>query len=238
MRSLVAGFIAVGVMTLVFWAGFGVAVALGQVNPATSPLAALPGGATVALWLYNLANNDLTRLAGNALAAAMAIQLGMGLLFSLIYTRFVERRLSGPGWRRGVIFALGLFALSLVVFYPIIGVGFFGLGINAGPFPTIGSLIMHLAYGAVLGWAASLPVVSVDTPIERAAMAGAEWGIAIGLVGGIVTGAAIGAIFGLVGGLPLSVSSGLVNGAVTGAGLGVIVGSILGLSRLTRHSEH
>ena len=56
-----------------------------------------------------------------------------------------------------MLFSIIPWFLSLVVFFPIVGAGFFGADLDAGPLPAIGNLILHLIYGAVLGSMYTVP---------------------------------------------------------------------------------
>ena len=39
----------------------------------------------------------------------------------------------------------------MLAFLPLVGGGFFGASLGAGPLPALGNLLLHLAYGATLG---------------------------------------------------------------------------------------
>jgi hypothetical protein len=217
-RALGAGFVAVGLMSLVFMIGYTIAAAIGAT-----------GSGPIASWFAALSNNFLTRQASDQLILTIAINCAFGLAWALIYAAFFARRLSGPGWRRGMMFALLPWVLSLTLFFPMVGAGFVGLALNAGPLPIIGNLILHLVYGGALGALYALPVAATDDSDEqRHAMIGAERGVMWGLLLGILIGAITGGLFGaLAGG---SILVGLVAGGAAGGALGVIAGSLLGLS--------
>jgi hypothetical protein len=134
-----------------------------------------------------------------------------------------------------MIFALVPWILSVVVFFPAVGVGFFGAGIGAGPLPVIGNLVLHLVYGAVLGWIYSPTSERYQTESGQAqssadldlAAAEQRW-IALGIVFGI----AFGGLAGWVGSILLAGNPGLmiVLGAITGSMVGAFIGSFRGLS--------
>lgn len=68
-----------------------------------------------------------------------------GLLFVWIGTRL-------PGGRivQGIEFGVLAWVLMMVIVFPVAGAGLFGL--NIGPAAAIATLVLHIVYGAVLGW--------------------------------------------------------------------------------------
>ena len=108
-------------------------------------------GGTVDRWVYGLTHNVSTDRATDLFFLAMGINIAVGLVLAVVYAGIVEPRLAGSGWRKGVMFALIPFALSLVVLFPILGIGVFGYDAGAGPLLALGSLVAHLVYGFVLG---------------------------------------------------------------------------------------
>lgn len=68
-----------------------------------------------------------------------------GLLFVWIGTKL-------PGGRivQGIEFGVLAWVLMMVIVFPIAGAGLFGL--NIGPPAAIATLVLHLIYGAALGW--------------------------------------------------------------------------------------
>ncbi|GIW11552.1 MAG: hypothetical protein KatS3mg061_2609 [Dehalococcoidia bacterium] len=226
-RALGAGFVAVGVMTVVFLLGYVVALVI----------ASRGGLGVLTTWFTALAYNQLTQAASDWLVLAVAVHLAFGLAWALVYAAFFARRLPGPGWRRGMLFSLLPWLLSLLVFFPAVGAGVFGLALGAGPLPVLGNLILHLAYGATLGALYDLPIAEAGEPGEqRRAMLAAEHGIIGGLLVGLVLGGAVGALLALA--LPMaSLIALVVGGATAGGALGVVAGSLIGLSRSGVTSE-
>lgn len=102
--------------------------------------------------LHRLADNGLAELAKDYPFAAIWIHLLSGGTFALVYARWVEPRLSGPGWWRGWLFAMGPLLVSLLIFFPLVGAGFAGLGLGAGYYPILGNFVLHSVYGLSLGW--------------------------------------------------------------------------------------
>lgn len=221
-NSIIAGFPATVVMTVVFIAGFLFSGAFGAQD-----------GNIVSRWFWALTNNSLTDSAYDIPIGAYSVNLLAGLVWAGVYGYFAEPRLSGPGWRRGMLFSIVPWLLSLVVFFPIVGAGFFGLALDAGPLPAIGNLVLHLGYGAVLG---SIYAVPDESTVDAAAADGWEAqaqnrGMVIGLVGGLVTGMIGGSALSLVvSSDTASATELLLAGAAAGTMVGAIAGPLIGLS--------
>lgn len=66
------------------------------------------------------------------------------------------------------MFSLIPWAFSLVVFLPLVGGGFLGLGLGAGPLPILGNLLLHAVYGVTLGSVLGLEDVAPDVSSSRA----------------------------------------------------------------------
>lgn len=219
-NSVVSGFLATFAMTLVLVAAGAIALTQGRQD-----------GQIQERWYYALAHHPLTQRTEDQLLLAIALNLLMGLLLALVYAWWVEPTLSGPGWRKGMLFALVPWVLSLVVFLPLMGGGFLGLAIGAGPLPIIGNLIVHVVYGAVLGsvYGIALDAGLDDTLADRLNATAAERGMAIGLAVGLVVGLVAGWGLGpqLEGaGSRTAVS---VAGALIGAASRMVGGSFLGM---------
>ena len=225
--GVVSGFLATFAMTVVLVAAYGLAIALGD-----------RAGTRLERWFWALAHNPVTTRTEDEVLLAIALNLLMGLILALVYARLVEPALGGPGWRKGVIFALIAWLLSLIIFLPMMGGGILGLDVDAGPLPIVGNLILHLVYGAVLGsvYAIALEAGLDDTPAERANAAAAERGMAVGIVVGLLVGLVLGWLLG-----PQLEEAGsrtaiAIAGALIGAASGVVGGSLLGMGRV-RHSS-
>jgi membrane protein DedA with SNARE-associated domain len=89
-----------------------------------------------------------------------------GLLWAIPYGLWIEPRLRGPDWLRGITFALLPTVTSWLIVLPALGAGPFGLGLGAGLVPAAGELVRHLLYGAALGLAYPLLVVARQ-PVSR-----------------------------------------------------------------------
>lgn len=72
---------------------------------------------------------------------------------------WLDAKLPGPHWLRGILFATGAWLLMMIVVMPMAGAGVFGLQI--GMMAPVATLVLHWIFGAVLGglygaWAPSL----------------------------------------------------------------------------------
>ncbi|MCC7061134.1 MAG: hypothetical protein IT508_12965, partial [Burkholderiaceae bacterium] len=122
-RSVVSGFTATSVMTVVIIIGYTFVRAAGDIGS---------GDSTIQGWLRALGDNTLTESATLNLPLVLLIHFTAGIVWALIYGAMAEPRLSGPGLRRGMIFSLIPWLVSLVVFLPLTGAGFLGLDLDAG----------------------------------------------------------------------------------------------------------
>lgn len=203
---------------------------------ATSYIGRAPSN-TVTHWFRNLTNNPVTDTVRDALVPAVGLNLLIGLIWAMVFAFDASNRLRGfPGWLRGAIFIIPPYLLSLLLLPLIPGAGFLGLGLQAGPLPILGNLILHLVFGVVLGAVyvleGSVDGVRNNDAGVQATLLGAEtragYGVIIGGVIGAV-GTAIGTA--LVVGLSGSTIVGaLVGGGVIGAAIGAVFGSVAGLS--------
>jgi len=219
-NGVVAGFLATFGMTVVVAVAYGLANAFGD-----------PAGGQIARWLAALGDNPVTRRTTDAASLAIGLNLLVGLILAVAYARWVEPALSGPGWRKGVLFSLIPWFLSLALFLPLAGGGFFGAEVGAGPLPALGNLVLHLVYGAILGWVYGLALESgLDgSTADSANAAAAERGAAFGVAGGIL----VGLILGWLLGPQLDADGGrgatTLAGALIGGAIGLAVGSFAGM---------
>lgn len=79
---------------------------------------------------------------------------GAGILFVVVFGE-------NSDWSTGLIWGAVLWLIMQVLVLPILGWGFFGLAVTGFP-PKIavGTLVLHLIYGGILGWGVG-PVGSV-----------------------------------------------------------------------------
>lgn len=218
--GIIAGFIATFSMTVSIALAYTLANTLGDAQ-----------GTTIQRWFAALSENRLTNQVGDKFFVGMIGNLVLGLIWALLYARFAEPRLSGPGWRRGMIFSIVPFVLSVAVFFPLAGIGFLGTGISAGPLPLLGSLILHLVYGTLLGAFFGVGAFAGLTSAfgESQAAESAERGAGIGIGAGIILGFIGGWIIGP--GMEALASRPIIGvaGALSGAAIGLLVGSLMGM---------
>src|SRR6266542_3588652 len=215
-RAILAGFAATLLMLFLFLVAYNLARLL-----SIAPSLASPAAETPRRWLENLTHNRLIDAGLADVYVAAGVYLAGGLLWAVVYA-LVEPRLPGAPWQRGVLFALVPGVLSLIVVLPLLGGGLFGLALGAGPLPTIGNLLLHVAYGAILGIVYG-PFGDLDadtlrrpsTDEDSALTSSYEPLAAILLVVGLIVGA--------LAGLGLSLVAG------TGAGVQALGGSSMAL---------
>lgn len=220
--ALLAGFAASIAMVLAFGVAFAAALAIGRL-----PIPVL--GA----WFAGLTHNALIDIAGPNLYAATGVFFIGGVLWALLYGLVAEPRLRGPGWERGVRFALIPYVFSLAIVLPLVGGGFLGLSLGAGPLPIVGNLVLHVVYGACLGAIFGSAESVYDRPahrgfdddvrVGRLSERSAARGLVAGLALGIVIGVASVALVQFTQGFnPLAL---VVAVALTGATFGGFIGS-------------
>lgn len=213
--SILAGFSATVVMTMALVIAYLLAGYFGSES-----------GGQISHWFWALRHGELTDGINRVPVAAFTINLIAGLIWAVIYARFVEPVLRGAGWWRGMVFSLAPWLLSLLVFFPIVGAGVLGISIGAGPLPAIGNLILHLIYGAVLGSVYGLSELSaVDEGLGEHEAKIENDGIAYGLVAGLASGIVVGAILSAF--LTNSLN-GAVNMMLAGAAFGTFIGGMAG----------
>jgi hypothetical protein len=220
--ALLAGFIASVAMVMAFAVAFVAALALSRL-----PVPVLAG------WFEGLTHNQLIDATAPNLYAATAVFFAGGLIWALLYALIFEPKLQGPTWRRGMEFALIPWLVSLAIFVPLLGGGFLGLSLGAGPLPVLGNLVLHVLYGIVLGvvWGSAESVVDYprqpayaeDLQASRTSELGAARGLAIGLIAGTLLGLLVAAVVSVAAMNPLAI---VVAIALTGAAFGGFVGSL------------
>jgi hypothetical protein len=221
--SLLSGFVATIVMSAGLEIAFGLSRALGNKN-----------GNVFEEWLWALTHNPVTDSTQNRIAIAIGLNLIMGLILAATYGYFFEQRLSGPGWRKGMIFSLIPWLLSIVFFLPIMGGGFLGKDIDAGPLPVVGNLILHLIYGAVLGW---MYMIDIDDWLDGSdADHDHADGAERGAIGGMIVGLLAGGVIGLAASTWLDDlgSRGTIAlvSALVGSAMCALLGSFYGMERV------
>lgn len=82
-------------------------------------------------------------------AGGWLVDIVMGIGFAMFYAAFLENRLPGTPFLRGVLFGCGLFVLAQLVLAPLSGSGVFSDGDVE---LLVGGLLGHLVYGGVVGY--------------------------------------------------------------------------------------
>jgi hypothetical protein len=238
--AIIAGFIAIGSSTAALMIAYVLA------NGASNSQ-----GNVLQQWLWQLTHNDVVAFSSGRPAYALAIHVVLGVVWALVYARFVDgnRALEwwigrGPGWERGMRFAILPWLVSLLVLLPAAMVNMLGWALSAGPLVPLGNLVLHLIYGFTLGQlydaSADEPAVAADLtyeePLQATAVAHSEDFGAAGIVVGAIVGALVGAGLAIVlppvlpnvdfGGWQAALA---VGGILAGGAVGGIVGSFAGL---------
>jgi hypothetical protein len=238
--GIIAGFVAIGTTTAALMIAY-----------AAANGAADSSGDMLRQWLWLLTHNEVVSFSRNTPALAIIGHVVLGVLWALLYARFIEPSSrfnwwvgDGAGWSRGMRFSLLPWLVSLLVLLPLAAVDRLGWAFGAGPLPPLGNLILHLIYGFTLGQlydaSADEPAlgedVVYDEPLERMAVEHSEDFGAAGIVVGGVIGAAVGVGLAVVlppvlpnvdfGGWSAALA---VGGILAGGAVGGIVGSFAGL---------
>jgi membrane protein DedA with SNARE-associated domain len=99
-----------------------------------------------------------------AVAVVVAISFLAGAMLWGALFGFVQPRLPGPAWFRGVVFAIVPLTVSLLVIPPLLGGGVFGREPVAMYVPIVGEVVRSLVFGLTLGVANT--VVSPHRPAK------------------------------------------------------------------------
>jgi hypothetical protein len=238
--AIIAGFVAIGASTATLMVAYVVA------NGASDSQ-----GNLVQQWLWQLTHNKVVAFSSGSPAYALAIHVVLGIVWALVYGRFVEPNRvfrfwigGGPGWSRGMRFALLPWLVSLLVLLPAAMVNMLDWALSAGPLVPIGNLVLHLIYGFMLGqlYDASADEAAVgadlayEEPLQRMAVEHSEDFGAAGILLGAVVGALVGIAMAVIlppvlpnvdfGGWSTALA---VGGLLAGGAVGGIVGSFAGL---------
>lgn len=223
----IAGLIATSAMTLVLVVAYAVAASFG------TPAAEAP---LISRWFWALAHNPLTERAQAVLPLAVSAHFLSGLAWALVYA-MVEPNLKGSGPRRGMVFSLAPWIVSVVVFLPLMGGGVLGFRFGAGPLPMLGNLVVHLVYGLVLGqvytpWGRRLLTERREpgTSEEQRLVAHQELVLAVGIAVGLLGGGFLAGLASAFGIIDYSIATATLVGAVGGSLAGAFLASYLGLS--------
>jgi len=239
--AIIAGFVAIGASTAALMIAYALANGVGDSQ-----------GNILQRWLFQLTHNAVVAFSSGSPAYALAIHVVVGILWAVVYARLVDgnRALGwwighGPGWQRGMRFAILPWLVSLLVLLPAAMVNMLDWALSAGPLVPAGNLVLHLIFGLTLGQlydaSADSPDVAADLSYtepalqQRAVAHSQDFGAA-----GIILGAIVGAFVGI--GLAVVLPPSLPNvdfggweaalavgGLLAGGAVGSIVGSFAGL---------
>jgi len=227
--AIVAGFLAGVAALLVLLAAYGFADAVGSTNPNANVLARS---------FWNLSHNPVTSLVTSVqLLTALGFHLIVGLGWAVVYAGVVEPKIYGPGWRKGLVFAIVPCLITLFIFLPVVGAGPLGLAIGAGPLAGLGAILLHAVYGILLGEIYALADGEgmrdgADNLVAKTIRL-VERNMAVGLVVGAVLGALVGAALTLINVSSATSSTNwllaVVGSATGGALCGFVIGTLMGL---------
>jgi hypothetical protein len=238
--AIIAGFVAIGTSTAALMVAYVLANGVGDSR-----------SDFLRRWVWQLTHNEVVGFSSSRPAIALALHVVLGLVWALVYARFVEGNPSlrwwigdGPGWSRGMRFALLPWLASVLLLLPAAMVNMLDWALSAGPLVPIGNLILHMIYGFTLGQlydvAADEAAVGSDVafvePLQREAVEHSLDFGAAGILAGGVVGAAVGIFMAVVlpptlpnvdfGGWSVALA---VGGIFAGGAVGGIVGSFAGL---------
>ncbi len=136
------GALATFVMTLIMLAGMGTGVA-----PMPEPIPKALAELFLGLLIGNAASSVVV-------VTAIVAHLGYGITAGSVFAILFYYDFS---WKTGLLWGVILWGVMQVAVLPLIGWGFFGVGITGFP-PKIavGTLILHLVYGGILGWGVAI----------------------------------------------------------------------------------
>lgn len=218
--GMLSGFVATALMTSVLLVGYGIAAMVASASSTAG---------TLARWSEALIHNQVTATTQDNLALAIALHFVAGLAWAIVYAGLVEPRLEGPGWQRGLTFAVVPWLFSLIVFLPITGGGFLGLDVGAGPLPIIGNFILHAFYGVALGEVfISEGLLTEDGRVRDEAEPATLTRIQRRIAFAVVPGLLIGGLLGLLGSSVVAPGVAPATVTVVGAIIGCVVGVVIG----------
>lgn len=83
--------------------------------------------------------------------AMMALAVGLHLSYGGVFGAVLARVYRPVTVQKGIALGIGLWALMQVTFLPFLGWGPFGVAVT--PKIAVATLVLHLVYGGMLGWA-------------------------------------------------------------------------------------
>jgi membrane protein DedA with SNARE-associated domain len=86
-----------------------------------------------------------------ATPAAGLLFIPAGILWAIVYALWMEPRLQGSDWLKGVTFSLAPTVFSWLVVLPVLGAGPLGLRLDGGQVLAASELARHVTFGVALG---------------------------------------------------------------------------------------
>ncbi len=110
----------------------------------------VPGRALLAMVSLSPAGHGILP---SPLAAPVAglLFVPAGSAWAITYAAWIEPRLHGPDWLRGMAFSILPTGISRLVVLPLVGAGPLGLWVDVGSVLVAGELVRHAVYGVALG---------------------------------------------------------------------------------------
>ncbi len=185
---------------------------------------------TDALWAQRLTDNTLTVVAKNSPFTSITLHFMAGLLLAIGYGAFFHDQVKGPAWQKGLVYSMGPFLISVLIFFPMVGAGVLGFQLGAGPLPLMGNMLLHAAYGLTLGVSYGF-LTEMDSRVVESSASKAAFGLTAGAMLGFV------AAFMLAGGwhAPVGINPAWIqmSGALVGSALGCLIGVVSGQEKLS-----
>jgi hypothetical protein len=101
----------------------------------------------------------VTVVGGASKPVVMALAIGSHLVYGGVFGAFLARAARPVTLANGIGLGVALWVLMQVAFLPFLGWGVFGTAIT--PKIAVATLVLHLVYGAVLGW-----TIDRDIPVR------------------------------------------------------------------------
>lgn len=92
----------------------------------------------------------LSTMMGTTTAVAWIAHFMIGAVWGVSFAALASKIPTGPSWVRGMVFLIAPWLAMMVVVMPMAGAGLFGM--NMGIMAPIVTLVLHLIFGAVMGF--------------------------------------------------------------------------------------
>lgn len=129
-------------------AGLGATIALSILMMAKGMMGLMPELNVIAM-LGNMAQ-DMMNIGGMAVGWALHFMIG-AVIFGALFHQFNDKLPGDSQVKKGLVFGVGAWLVMMVGVMPMAGAGMFGMAL--GMMAPVMTLMLHLIYGAVLGFA-------------------------------------------------------------------------------------